>query len=190
LFERLVQNEVEFDTLTKQRRMIPEIRRLLYPIYGKTLKDHASVKDPSNRPPIPGMGGNDTFFWCHEHLESRDANMSVYNQKEADMVVGFFDYLVLNGLEPPKITILVFYNGQRKAILRTIRTHTNLNAYFHEVKVVTVDSYQGELSRLFETQRRVTDHAQVRRMMWSCSRWPAATRITLSGFWRRRTGRA
>jgi helicase required for RNAi-mediated heterochromatin assembly 1 len=144
LFERLVQNEVEFDTLTRQRRMIPEVRRLLTPIYGATLKDHSSVKDLNNRPPVPGMGGNDTFFWCHEHNELRDSNMSVYNQQEAKMVVGFYDYLVLNGLEPSKVTILVFYNGQRKAILRIIRAHPNLGAFFNETKVVTVDSYQGK----------------------------------------------
>jgi len=104
LFERLVVcNEVEFDTLTRQRRMIPEIRRLLYPIYDRTLRDHDSVKDPSNRPPVEGMGGNNSFFFCHEWPESRDTNMSTLNTLEADMVVGFFDYLVLNGVDPEKM---------------------------------------------------------------------------------------
>lgn len=83
--------------------MIPEVRRLLYPIYGKTLKDHASVIDPSNRPPVEGMGGNNSFFFCHDWPESRDANMSALNEREADMVVGCFDYLVLNGVEAAKM---------------------------------------------------------------------------------------
>ncbi|KNG46299.1 dead box helicase [Stemphylium lycopersici] len=143
LFERLVCNDVAFDTLTRQRRMIPEIRRLLYPIYQDTLKDHKIVRDPDNRPPVPGMGGNNSFFFCHEWPESRDANMSALNTMEAQMVVQFFDYLVLNGVDATKITVLTFYNGQRKQILRNLRAHSNLRVY-PGIQVVTVDSYQGE----------------------------------------------
>ncbi|KAF1838189.1 hypothetical protein BDW02DRAFT_32428 [Decorospora gaudefroyi] len=143
LFERLVENEIAFDTLTRQRRMIPEIRRLLYPIYEDTLKDHKSVKDSSNRPPVEGMGGNNSFFFCHEWPESRDPNMSALNTTEAHMIVQFFDYLVLNGVDPTKITILTFYNGQRKELLRKLRAHPNLRVY-PGIQVVTVDSYQGE----------------------------------------------
>lgn len=121
--------------------MIPEIRRLLYPIYQDTLKDHASVKDPNNRPPVEGMGGNNSFFFCHEWPESRDANMSSLNVMEADMIVGFFDYLVLNGVDPTRITVLTFYNGQRKTINTRLREHPNLRSY-PGLTVVTVDSYQ------------------------------------------------
>jgi helicase required for RNAi-mediated heterochromatin assembly 1 len=142
LFERLVQNEVSYDTLTRQRRMIPEIRRLLCPIYNDTLKDHASVKDPNNRPPVLGMGGVNSYFFCHEWPESRDTNSSCLNFTEAKFIVGFFDYLVLNGEPPGAITVLTFYNGQRKRILQLLRSHPNLRTY--PVKVVTVDSYQGE----------------------------------------------
>jgi helicase required for RNAi-mediated heterochromatin assembly 1 len=123
--------------------MIPEIRRLLYPIYGDTLKDHQNVKDVSNRPPVEGMGGINSFFFCHEWLETRDNNMSACNDKEADMIVKFFDYLVLNGVDSAKITVLTFYNGQRKIILRKLKEHPNLRGYVG-MKVVTVDSYQGE----------------------------------------------
>ncbi|KAL6167289.1 hypothetical protein ACJQWK_06727 [Exserohilum turcicum] len=144
LFERLVRNGVAFDTLTRQRRMIPEIRRLLYPIYQNTLKDHKSVINPKNRPPVEGMGGNNSFFFCHEWEESRDHNMSAVNKMEAEMVVQFFDYLVLNGVDATKITILTFYNGQRKEMLRLLNAHTNLRVYRSDIQVVTVDSYQGE----------------------------------------------
>ncbi|ORY12949.1 P-loop containing nucleoside triphosphate hydrolase protein [Clohesyomyces aquaticus] len=143
LFERMVNNGVEFDALRRQRRMKPEIRRLLGSIYGKELQDHPSVTDLSNRPPVEGMGGIDSFFFTHEWLESHDANMSAINIMEADMIVGFVNYLIWNGIEPAKITILTFYNGQRKAILKQIRNHAELrmHEYFN---VVTVDSYQGE----------------------------------------------
>ena len=59
LFERMIENSVEFDMLAKQRRMIPEIRRILYPIYGDKIKDHPSVLDPAKRPNVPGMGGHE-----------------------------------------------------------------------------------------------------------------------------------
>ncbi|KAF2179341.1 P-loop containing nucleoside triphosphate hydrolase protein [Zopfia rhizophila CBS 207.26] len=143
LFERMVDNDIEYKTLTRQRRMIPEIRRLLKLIYRTSLADHPTVKDINNRPPVEGMGGCNSFFFTHEWLESQDANMSSLNEKEADMIVGFFDYLCYNGVDSNKITVLTFYNGQRKAILKRLRSHPNLNGRA-PFNVVTVDSYQGE----------------------------------------------
>ncbi|KAF2492777.1 P-loop containing nucleoside triphosphate hydrolase protein [Lophium mytilinum] len=144
LFERMVNNGVEYDSLQRQRRMIPEIRRLLKPIYGKLISDHKTVLDPKNRPPIPGMGGCNSFFFTHEWPETHDANMSACNPHEADMLVGMVDYLVLNGVKVEEITILTFYNGQRKLILRRLMAHPNLTSRRSSFKVVTVDSYQGE----------------------------------------------
>jgi helicase required for RNAi-mediated heterochromatin assembly 1 len=143
LFERLVNNSVAYSTLTKQRRMIPEVRRLLAPIYNDTLKDHDSVKDLANRPPVEGMGGTNSFFFCHEWPEARDASMSAFNEHEAKMIVGFVDYLILNGVRAPAITLLTFYNGQRKRLNHDLRHHQN-NASFNGIKTVTVDGYQGE----------------------------------------------
>ncbi|KAL5406333.1 hypothetical protein PMIN03_007833 [Paraphaeosphaeria minitans] len=142
LFERLVSNNIELDTLRRQRRMIPEIRRLLQPIYGEKLKDYPSVLSEDNRPAVEGMGGVNSFFFTHDWPESRDNNHSAKNEHEAAMIVGFFDYLVLNGIDPEKITVLTFYNGQRKLLLSKLRRHQNLCG--QPLKVVTVDSYQGE----------------------------------------------
>lgn len=123
--------------------MTPEIRRLLYPIYQDALKDHHSVTDVSNRPPIEGMGGNNSFFFTHQWAESRnEATKSCQNESEADMIVGFFDYLVMNGVNYKKITVLTFYNGQRSLLLKKFHYHANLRVY--PVQVCTVDSYQGE----------------------------------------------
>ena len=58
------------------------------------------------------------------------------------MVVAFFNYLVDNGMEVKHITILTFYNGQRKFIIDLLRRHPNLQGEVFNVK--TVDSYQGE----------------------------------------------
>lgn len=146
LFERLVNNNVEYDTLRKQRRMIPEVRRLLRPIYGDRIQDHASVLDPANRPDVPGMGGVNSFFFSHQWPETRDEQMSSINADEAEMILGFVEYLVYNGVETQDITILTFYNGQRKRLLRLLRNSANLgSSYFN---VVTVDSYQGEENKV------------------------------------------
>lgn len=138
MFERLVRNHVEFSSLNRQRRMIPEIRRALQPIYDD-LQDHPSVLE---RLPVPGMSGVNTFFFSHKGKESNDNNMSKTNHDEADMIVNFYGYLVQNGIMAGEITVLTFYNGQRKLILRKLREHPGLLG--ERFKVVTVDSYQGE----------------------------------------------
>jgi hypothetical protein len=83
------------------------------------------------------------YAFFHEWPESRDANMSALNTKEAETIVQFFDYLALNGIDATKITILTSYNDQRKEILRKLRAHPNLRVY-SGIQVVTVDSYQGK----------------------------------------------
>lgn len=138
MFERLVQNKLGHSQMMKQRRMIPEIRRALKPIY-QSLEDHECVL---NRPSISGMGGINTFFFSHDWPESTDILKSKINEDEANMIVGFFHYLVMNGSETKAITVLTFYNGQRKLILRKLRSHPELQG--SSFKVVTVDSYQGE----------------------------------------------
>ncbi|KAH1337165.1 hypothetical protein KXV68_002834 [Aspergillus fumigatus] len=138
MFERLVKNKIGYVTLRRQRRMVPEIRRLLEPIYGE-LQDHQSV---FRRPKVPGMADVRSFFFSHSWPESSDSLSSKYNVMEAEMIVGFFVYLVLNGVSIDSITVLTFYNGQRKKILKLMRNHSYLQGQY--VKVMTVDSYQGE----------------------------------------------
>ena len=138
MFERLVRNNVEFSQLKCQRRMSTEIRQALIPIYPD-LEDHTSVDD---RPLISGMGEIRTWFFTHKGREANDSQMSKINHEEADMVVGLFNYLRQNGNKPSSITVLTFYNGQRKLLLRKLREHLKMNSL--HFKVVTVDSYQGE----------------------------------------------
>lgn len=146
LFERLINNKVEWTTLTKQRRMRPEIRRILFAIYKDLITDHDYVMDPANRPDVPGMGGINSFFFTHEWSERRDEQMSSYNPAEAEMVVGMFEYLAYNGIPTECITVLTFYNGQRKKILKELRGRASLHD--QRFNVVTVDSYQGEENKV------------------------------------------
>ena len=139
MFERLVRNNMPFRTLLRQRRMDPEFRRLLLPIYPQ-LQDHPDVL---NRPPLPvGLGNLKSFFFNHEYPEYKDGQLSSFNDREAEFIAGFYHYLLQNSANPRGITILTFYNGQRKRILQHLKSREHLAS--HYINVVTVDSYQGE----------------------------------------------
>ncbi|KAI5208174.1 P-loop containing nucleoside triphosphate hydrolase protein [Aureobasidium subglaciale] len=140
LFERLARNTVDFKMLAVQRRMPPEVRRLLWPIYGDKIRDHECTLD---RPPVPGLGDFKTYLFHHEHYEAHDKFKSAYNEKEAKMVVDFVNGLVEKGVEPHRITVLTFYNGQRRLLTRELKKVVGLVAETR-IKVHTVDSYQGE----------------------------------------------
>lgn len=138
LLERMARNHVEFSQLNVQRRMIPEIRRILVSIYPD-LKDHQSTK---SRESIPGMGGVNSFFFAHQEPETSDDQMSKLNQAEAEMVCHFFVYLFKNGIPPSNITVLTCYTGQRTLLRKKLREDPDLRG--HHLHVETVDSYQGE----------------------------------------------
>ncbi|TVY89198.1 Helicase required for RNAi-mediated heterochromatin assembly [Lachnellula willkommii] len=147
MFERLVRNSIGFVMLNEQRRMVPNIRKLLtlepIPFY-ENLQDHRSVLDrKDNRPLVPGMGDRDVHFFSHNWPECRNPDSSRYNPDEAQMIAGAFKHLILNGTEASKITVLTFYNGQRKRIVQELKNTPGLEhvTYFN---VFTVDSFQGE----------------------------------------------
>lgn len=139
LFERLASNTVDYKMLAVQRRMPPEVRRLLWPIYGDKIQDHECTLD---RPPVPGLGKVKTWFFHHENLEAVDKFKSTYNELEAILVVDFVNGLVSENVQPENITVLTFYNGQRRVITRELKRVEGLGD--KNIKVVTVDSYQGE----------------------------------------------
>jgi helicase required for RNAi-mediated heterochromatin assembly 1 len=140
LFERLANNTVDYKMLSVQRRMPPEVRRLLWPIYGDKIKDHECTLD---RPPVPGLGPFKTHFFHHEYHEDHDKFKSAFNEHEAKLVVDFVNGLLSNGVEPRQITVLTFYNGQRRLLTRELKKVEGVVAEAR-IKVVTVDSYQGE----------------------------------------------
>jgi helicase required for RNAi-mediated heterochromatin assembly 1 len=140
LFERLASNTVDYRMLAVQRRMPPEVRRLLWPIYGDKIKDHECTLD---RPPVPGLGAFKTHFFHHEYQEAHDKFKSAYNEHEAKLVVDFVNGLISKGVEARQITVLTFYNGQRRLLTRELKKVEGIVAETR-IKVVTVDSYQGE----------------------------------------------
>jgi helicase required for RNAi-mediated heterochromatin assembly 1 len=81
------------------------------------------------------------FFVTHEYPEYKDGQFSSFNDREAEFIAGFYHYLLQNSADPQVITILTFYNGQRKWILNHIKSQPHLA--HHYTNVVTVNSYQG-----------------------------------------------
>ena len=138
LFQRMVNLGKPFTMLKLQRRMKPELRMILSPFYPR-LEDHPLV---ANRPDVPGMGGQNCWFLHHDWPEETTADHSRCNDQEADMITGFFSYLVANDVPSDKITVLTFYTGQQKTIYTKLRKHGSLVG--SALKVCTVDSYQGE----------------------------------------------
>lgn len=141
LFQRMVNLGMPFLMLKQQRRMKPELRSILNPFYPE-LVDHPSVESIRQRPDIPGMGGRNCWFFDHNWPEDTNPNFSKFNEQEAGMITNFFGYLVANGTPAENITVLTFYNGQRKVLLSKLKRHPPiLGSTFN---VCTVDSYQGE----------------------------------------------
>ena len=138
MFERLVKNNIPFTQLKTQRRMRPEIRQIINPIYPE-LEDHVSVCGREN---IAGMGDVNVSFFHHIWHESNDDALSKQNEIEAKMIAEFFTHLVYNGCGIPQITVLTFYNGQVKLLRRILNQQPLLLG--RRVNVHTVDSYQGE----------------------------------------------
>lgn len=136
LFQRMVNLGFPFTMLKQQRRMSPELRMVLSPFYPD-LVDDLNVRGGD----IPGMGVA-SWFYGHCWLEETNAEHSKFNEQEAQMVVNFYAYLIANNTPASKITILTFYAGQRKILLRKLRRHPRLVSL--NFKVHTVDSYQGE----------------------------------------------
>lgn len=147
LFERLVTGTgLPYCQLQVQRRMIPAIREVVQTFYP-SLRDHETVEDTKNRPPVPGIGHN-LWWFQHDWPDSRNERFSFVNMEEASMIVGFAQYLAQNGIEPSQMTVLSFYSGQVELITSLLRNNKWFLIYHPGqdwTRVVrTVDGFQGE----------------------------------------------
>ena len=141
LFERLVINGIQHVTLNCQHRMRPEISKVMKIIYP-VLTDHDSVKE---YPSVAGVTKN-TFFISHNHLEDdhQQDSTSSSNTHEAQVVIQLAMYLLKQGYKQSEITLLTFYKGQKNLLNRLLEERIEN----HEVRVTTVDKYQGEENRI------------------------------------------
>ncbi|KAG0316579.1 hypothetical protein BGZ99_006826, partial [Dissophora globulifera] len=137
LFERLVRNDFPFAALDCQRRMRPEIRSLIRPIYPR-LKDHESVCNYDN---VRGMVDN-LWFLTHSEPDQLGPNNSHFNPHEVGVAARLAIYLLQQGYSPSEITILAMYSGQRNKIMERLRQSSALGT--DRIRVSTVDGFQGE----------------------------------------------
>jgi superfamily I DNA and/or RNA helicase len=122
LFERLVEETAyPVATLTMQRRMRPEISRLLRASLYPELQDHASTEQRAH---VRGVL-KDVVFLDHQNrqdqvpLASEEQSMSHTNSFEAKFVAQLVLYLLRQGYtQPGSIAVLTPYLGQL-ALLRS-----------------------------------------------------------------------
>ncbi|XP_066993715.2 NFX1-type zinc finger-containing protein 1 [Anabrus simplex] len=139
LFERMVNNGLNCETLQVQHRMRPEISRLIVPTIYPKLENHSSVY---NFPPIKGMTAN-VYFLSHDISEDEmSESLSHKNSHEVMFVIMLGRHLVLQGYEPSEITIITTYKAQMLSLSK------ERDKYLQGVRVSTVDDFQGEENKI------------------------------------------
>ncbi|XP_063429947.1 NFX1-type zinc finger-containing protein 1-like [Mytilus trossulus] len=135
LFERLINNKLDYRCLALQHRMRPEISRVMRIIYPHLL-DHEFVKSYE---PVKGVSKN-AFFIEHTEMELSDADIKSHsNIHEAEYIVALCTYLLLQGYKPAQITVLTLYSAQLFELKRRMP-----KSNFNGVHLTVVDNYQGE----------------------------------------------
>uniref|UniRef100_A0A146KT43 NFX1-type zinc finger-containing protein 1 n=1 Tax=Lygus hesperus TaxID=30085 RepID=A0A146KT43_LYGHE len=136
LFQRLIDEGLEPLVLDEQFRMRPEISKLVSLLSYPFLVDGSNVR---KYPHIHGMKYN-MFFLNISHKEEMTASASFSNNGEIERVVQICSFLVEQGYDPKRITVLSPYNGQVR-LINSILHRLECTA---EVNAVAVDGYQGE----------------------------------------------
>jgi superfamily I DNA and/or RNA helicase len=114
MFERLINNNIPYKQLMTQSRMLPELSIYLkrrYPL----LADNTDVvlKKLKGRRP---MCLERNVFWWDTNFQEESAR-SYSNDEEAARVVAIAVFLIVQGIDPKRITILAPYNGQVREII-------------------------------------------------------------------------
>ena len=124
LFERLIKNGLDHSTLSIQRRMRPEIARIMNFIY-EGLTDFPDV---GKYPNVKGLASN-VFFFDHKFKEEELAQVtSKMNVEEAKMIVRFTQYILQQKqYTPQNITILTLYAGQLLKIKKLMQENPLYN---------------------------------------------------------------
>ena len=137
LFERMVKNGINYECLQRQHRMRPVIADVIRHIYPE-LEDDVAVKQ------YPNIGGiaHNLFCVSHSFAETYDEEQrSFSNEHEAKFAVSLAYYVMQQGYDASKITILTTYKGQLFLLKRILQDKNMDNS---KLTVSVVDNYQGE----------------------------------------------
>ncbi|GFS95954.1 NFX1-type zinc finger-containing protein 1 [Nephila pilipes] len=136
MFERLFNNGCPSATLVSQHRMKPCIADLL--VQDHLYDELKSYKNVYEYEEILGVKSS-VYFLDHSSPESESSSStSLSNKHEAQMIVSLTKYLCKQDYTEDLITILAAYSAQILLIEEYLKEE-NMN-----VKVTTVDNYQGE----------------------------------------------
>jgi len=150
MFARLIKLGVPYIQLDKQGRARPEIKDL----YGWRYNDLGNLSHVVKS--IEFQSANPGFFHTFQLINVEDfqgrgeSTPSAYfyqNLGEAEYAVALFQYMVLIGYPPEKISILTTYNGQRELIHDIVSQRCGPDTPLAGVRpkaISTVDQYQGQ----------------------------------------------
>ena len=129
--------------LNVQRRMRPDISRLIRSVYPK-LEDHESVKDLPN---VVGMRSN--LFWLDHRCDedSRDDGSRVKshsNQWEADMATALVRHLVRQGeYRSTDIALLTPYTGQLRKLRASLANDFEICLSERDMETLAADGIEN-----------------------------------------------
>lgn len=137
LFERMVNNDMNYVTLGIQHRMRPEISILMkYENLYPDLNDHEDVKVYEH---VKGVT-SDVYFLNHSEPETdHRETKSKSNIHEAKFVKRLCRYFLQQDYQRSQITILTAYTGQILALKKEMPKNE-----FEGVRITSIDNFQGE----------------------------------------------
>ena len=144
LMERLINNGFQYSTLSKQNRMRPEFADLLLDIYPNL---ESNLDRVANNEPARCLQSS-AFFWHHESKETSER--SAWNDEEAERAVNLAIYMIEQGIQPCKITILSAYKGQNGLIRKKLKAEESqgrlkdIQDENNKIITQTIDNYQGD----------------------------------------------
>lgn len=150
LFSRLIHQGVPTIQLDKQGRARPELARLYSWRYKNLGNLNFVTSDPQFKTANAGLAYTHQLIDCGDFMgkgESAPTAFFYQNVGEAEYAVAIFQYMVMIGYPPQKITLLTTYNGQKELLLDILSRRCGEGTPLAHVRpgtVSTVDQYQGQ----------------------------------------------
>ncbi|CAG0919615.1 unnamed protein product [Notodromas monacha] len=141
MFERMLKNHMPHERLIQQRRMQPNISNMLKLHVHEDLQDHSSVAIDDD---VVSVAKNVFFVTCNskevlDEGSEKKSNMVL----EAEFLLAFCRYLLLQGYQHEQILILTTYSEQLLVFKKFITSSFPMCV---KVRITSTDDYEGEES--------------------------------------------
>jgi intron-binding protein aquarius len=150
LFARLIGFGVPHIQLNRQGRSRPDIANLFRWRYDGLGDLQHVVESPEYNAANAGFAYTYQFINVEDYQGKGETTPTAYyyqNMGEAEYAVALFQFMVMIGYSPSKISILTTYNGQKELILDVLKQRCGHGTPFAGLTpstVSTVDQYQGQ----------------------------------------------